>query len=120
MSSDEFSALVLEEQNGKVAAGIRRLTDAQLPPGEVTVRIRASTLNYKDGMILQGLGRLVRSYPHVPGIDFAGLVERSDNPEFKPGDQVILTGWRVGETHWVALPRRRGSRRIGWSSCRPA
>ena len=51
-------------------------------------------------MILQGLGRLVRNYPHVPGIDFAGTVERSESPEFKPGDPVILTGWRVGETQW--------------------
>ncbi len=51
-------------------------------------------------MILQGLGRLVRDYPHVPGIDFAGTVERSESPEFKPGDPVILTGWRVGETQW--------------------
>ena len=51
-------------------------------------------------MILNGIGRLVRNYPHVPGIDFAGTVERSDSPDFKPGDPVILTGWRVGETHW--------------------
>ena len=71
-----------------------------LPPGEVTVAVECSTLNYKDGMILQGIGRLVRSYPHVPGIDFAGTVERSDAPEFEPGDPVILTGWRVGETQW--------------------
>jgi len=57
-------------------------------------------LNYKDGMILQGIGRLVRTYPHVPGIDFAGTVERSESPEFAPGDPVMLTGWRVGETQW--------------------
>ena len=68
--------------------------------GEVTVAVECSTLNYKDGMILQGLGRLVRNYPHVPGVDFAGTVERSDSPEFRPGDPVILTGWRVGETRW--------------------
>jgi acrylyl-CoA reductase (NADPH) len=57
-------------------------------------------LNYKDGMILKGIGRLVRSYPHVPGVDFAGVVETSEHADFKPGDEVILTGWRVGETHW--------------------
>ncbi|MEW5726611.1 MAG: MDR family oxidoreductase, partial [Pseudomonadota bacterium] len=68
--------------------------------GDVTVRIDYSTLNYKDGMILNGLGRLVRQYPHVPGIDFAGTVDASDNPAWKPGDKVILTGWRVGEIHW--------------------
>ncbi len=74
--------------------------ETRLPPGEVTVSVEYSTLNYKDAMVLQGLGRLVRNYPHIPGVDFAGIVERSDSPEFKPGDPVILTGWRVGETQW--------------------
>lgn len=100
MSKDEFSALVLEERDGKVAAGIQRLSDDRLPPGDVTVRVRASTLNYKDGMILKGIGRLVRTYPHVPGVDFAGVVESSEHADFKPGDEVVLTGWRVGEIHW--------------------
>lgn len=59
-----------------------------------------------DGMILEGLGRLVRRYPHVPGIDFAGTVERSDSSRFKPGDKVFLTGWRVGELHWGGYPQR--------------
>jgi acrylyl-CoA reductase (NADPH) len=71
-----------------------------LRAGEVTVAVDCSTLNYKDGMILQGIGRLVRTYPHIPGIDFAGTVELSEAPDFKPGDPVILTGWRVGESHW--------------------
>ncbi len=74
--------------------------DGALPPGDVTVAVRYSTLNYKDGMVLKGLGRLVRTYPHVPGIDFAGTVERSESKDFKPGDGVILTGWRVGEQRW--------------------
>jgi len=100
MSDDAFSALVLDESDRKVSASIKRLTDADLPAGDVTVRVRASGLNYKDGMILKGIGRLVRSYPHVPGIDFGGVVEASDNPAFAPGDEVVLTGWRVGETHW--------------------
>ena len=95
-----FRALVLREEGGKVVPRIEAVDEAQLPPGEVTVRVECSTLNYKDGMILQGLGRLVRTYPHVPGIDFAGTVERSESPEFKPGDPVILTGWRVGEAQW--------------------
>src|SRR5208283_2217297 len=73
---------------------------SSLPQGEVTVAVHYSTLNYKDGMVLQGLGRLVRRYPHIPGIDFAGTVERSDSPQFRPGDKVILTGWRVGELQW--------------------
>ncbi len=76
------------------------MTDRALPPGDVTVRIAYSDLNYKDGMVVKGLGRLVKTYPHVPGIDFSGIVEASESPRFKPGDQVILTGWRVGEIHW--------------------
>lgn len=96
----DFPALMLDETGGKVTASIRRLTEADLPEGEVLVKVEYSTLNYKDGMILNGLGRLVRKYPHVPGVDFAGTVEASASAEFKPGDRVILTGWRVGETHW--------------------
>jgi len=95
-----FRALVLHEEGGKVVSRIEAVDEERLPPGEVTVAVECSTLNYKDGMILQGIGRLVRTYPHVPGIDFAGTVERSESPEFTPGDPVILTGWRVGETQW--------------------
>jgi acrylyl-CoA reductase (NADPH) len=100
MSEESFSALVLDEQDGKVGASLKRLSMSELPAGDVVVRVLASTLNYKDGMILKGLGRLVRSYPHVPGIDFAGVVEASEHPDFRPGDEVLLTGWRVGEVHW--------------------
>ena len=96
----DFRALVLRESEGKVSAGIERLPESALPEGEVTVAVQYSTLNYKDGMILGGIGRLVRKYPHVPGVDFAGIVESSSVPEFKPGDAVLLTGWRVGEVQW--------------------
>jgi acrylyl-CoA reductase (NADPH) len=96
----EFRALVLHEEGGKVVPRIELVDEALLPPGEVTVAVECSTLNYKDALILQGLGRLVRAYPHIPGIDFAGTVERSESPEFAPGDPVILTGWRVGEAQW--------------------
>jgi acrylyl-CoA reductase (NADPH) len=95
-----FRALMLYEEGGKVVPRIEAVDEARLPPGEVTVAIEYSTLNYKDGMILRGIGRLVRNYPHIPGIDFAGTVEHSDTSEFKPGDPVILTGWRVGEVQW--------------------
>jgi acrylyl-CoA reductase (NADPH) len=95
-----FQGLLLEESNGKVAAKIATLDEAALPLGEVTVDVAYSTLNYKDGMILQGLGRLVRTYPHVPGIDFAGIVAESSSPEFAQGDAVVLTGWGVGEQRW--------------------
>jgi len=96
----DFRALLLEESGGKVAARIANLPESDLPPGEVTVAVEYSTLNYKDGMILEGVGRLVRKYPHVPGVDFAGSVESSTSPEWKPGDKVLLTGWRVGEMQW--------------------
>jgi acrylyl-CoA reductase (NADPH) len=96
----EFSALVLTERDGKVSAGLETRRIAELPPGEVLVRVRWSTLNYKDGMVLAGIGRLVRTYPHIPGVDFAGTVEASASPDWRPGDEVILTGWRVGEQRW--------------------
>ena len=95
-----FKALLLEESDGKVSASLQDLEESRLPEGDVTVDVEYSTLNYKDGMIVKGLGRMVRSYPHVPGIDFAGTVAESSNSEFKPGDRVVLTGWRVGEAHW--------------------
>lgn len=98
--ADQFPALVLTEDDGKVSSAVRDMGIDELPEGDVTVRVTYSGLNYKDGMIVNGIGRLVRDYPHVPGIDFAGVVEESDSDRYKPGDQVILTGWRVGEVHW--------------------
>src|SRR3982075_3844754 len=102
----DFRALVLHEEGGKVVPRFETVDEARLPPGDVTVAVEYSTLNYKDGMILQGIGRLVRNYPHVPGIDFAGTVERSESPDFKPGDRVVLTGWRVGEMQWGGFAER--------------
>jgi acrylyl-CoA reductase (NADPH) len=101
-----FRALVLHEEGGKVTPRLEEIDDAHLPAGEVTVAVEYSTLNYKDGMILNGIGRLVRAYPHVPGIDFAGTVERSDSADFKPGDKVVLTGWRVGKMQWGGFAER--------------
>jgi acrylyl-CoA reductase (NADPH) len=103
-----FKALVVEKSDdAKVATSVRTLTAEQLPEGNVTVAIEYSTLNYKDGLCLQpGGGGLVRQYPHVPGIDFAGIVEVSNDARYKPGDKVVLTGWRVGETHWGGLAQK--------------
>ena len=98
--SDTFRALVLDQQDKSVSASFKNLTTEDLPEGDVLVRVKWSTLNYKDGMILNGLGRLVRSYPHVPGVDFSGEVVSSIDRRYKPGDEVILTGWRVGEALW--------------------
>ncbi len=98
--SDEFKALVLDEVDGKISHSFKTLNLGDLPEGNVTVAVEYSSLNYKDGMIISGIGRLVRNYPHVPGVDFAGTVESSESPDFKPGDKVVCTGWRVGEAHW--------------------
>lgn len=95
-----FKALLLEETNGGVSATIQEVDESRLPEGDVTVAVEYSTVNYKDGMVVKGLGRLVRNYPHVPGVDFSGSVESSNNPSYSPGDKVLLTGWRVGEAHW--------------------
>ncbi len=103
----QFTALVLEEDaDHNVTSSVQTLDNDRLPEGDVTVGVEYSTLNYKDGMVIQGLGRLVREYPHVPGIDFAGQVEASDNPDYKPGDKVVLNGWRVGEIHWGGFSTR--------------
>ena len=94
-----FNALIIEENGEDLSIAVRQLSDDQLPAGNVTVAVEYSTLNYKDGLCLQPKNGLVRKYPHVPGIDFAGVVEASDDPRYQAGDRVVLTGWRVGETH---------------------
>ena len=101
-----FRALMLHQQDRKVTAELADVDESRLPDGNVTVAVEYSTLNYKDGMILGGIGRLVRNYPHVPGIDFAGVVEASDDRRFVPRDRVVLTGWRVGEVHWGGYAER--------------
>ncbi|TCO70620.1 MDR family oxidoreductase [Rhodovulum euryhalinum] len=96
-----FKALVVEkDEDGKTHASVQQLDEARLPEAEVTVAVEYSTLNYKDGLCIGPGGGLVRTYPHVPGIDFAGTVEESSDPRYRPGDRVVLTGWRVGEAHW--------------------
>jgi acrylyl-CoA reductase (NADPH) len=101
-----FKALVLDNSGGTVSASIQQLEDASLPAGGVTVAVEYSSLNYKDGLVVTGAGGLVKRYPHVPGIDFAGSVLTSQHPRYEPGDKVILTGWRVGETQWGGLAQK--------------
>lgn len=102
-----FRALLVEKAaDGSTRASVQELPDERLPEGEVTVAVAYSTLNYKDGLCLGSGGGLVRSWPHVPGIDFAGTVEASEDPRWKPGDAVILTGWRVGEVQWGGYATR--------------
>ena len=97
-----FNALVVnkDEESGKTSAAVEQISIDQLPEGNVVVNVEYSTVNYKDGLCIGPGGGLVREYPHVPGIDFAGTVESSDDPRYSAGDSVVLTGWRVGEVHW--------------------
>ena len=97
-----FDALMVnkDEESGKTHAEVTQIDLDRLPEGDVTVAVEYSTVNYKDGLCIGPGGGLVRKYPHIPGIDFAGTVEASDDDRYKPGDKVVLTGWRVGEAHW--------------------
>lgn len=96
-----FKALLVEKnEEGKTSASVAEINEDQLPEGNVTVAVEYSTVNYKDGLCIGPGGGLVRTYPHVPGIDFAGTVENSSDERYKPGDKVVLTGWRVGENRW--------------------
>ena len=102
-----FKAILIDKDD---AAGYRArsttLDEAQLPEGDVTVRVDCSTLNYKDALAITGTGPVVRKFPMVPGIDLAGTVEASASPDFKVGDQVLLNGWGVGENHWGGLAQK--------------
>ncbi len=96
-----FNALVVNrDDDKKTHAAVESLELDQLPDGDVVVAVEYSTVNYKDGLCIGPGGGLVRNYPHVPGIDFAGTVESSSDERYQPGDKVVLTGWRVGEAHW--------------------
>ena len=96
-----FNALLVEKNDeGKTSASIQEISEDRLPEGNVTVAVEYSTVNYKDGLCVGPGGGLVRNYPHIPGIDFAGTVETSDDDRYAVGDKVVLTGWRVGEAHW--------------------
>ncbi|NJN67471.1 MAG: oxidoreductase [Chloroflexaceae bacterium] len=97
---DTFKALMVDLKENTVQATIRETPCDALPPGDVLVAVAYSSLNYKDGLAITGKGKIVRSYPMVPGIDLAGTVVESQSPDFQPGDRVLLTGWGVGERHW--------------------
>ena len=96
-----FNALVVNKnEDEKTSAAVEQISVDQLPEGNVTVAVEYSTVNYKDGLCIGSGGGMVRNYPHVPGIDFSGTVEASDDDRYSPGDKVVLTGWRVGEVQW--------------------
>ncbi|MCH7377972.1 oxidoreductase [Aeromonas sp. MR19] len=98
-----FKALLLENQDGKTTATLTQLAESQLPVGEVRVAVSHSSINYKDGLAITGKGKIVRQWPLVPGIDFAGTVLESTDSRYQIGDKVVLTGWGVGEGHWGGM-----------------
>ncbi len=99
---ETFKAMVVESGDPYTTV-IREFSSDQLPEGEVLVKVAYSSLNYKDGLAITGQGKIIRSFPMVPGIDFAGIVLESASPDYQQGDEVILTGWGVGERHWGGL-----------------
>ncbi|MBQ1783515.1 MAG: oxidoreductase [Gammaproteobacteria bacterium] len=102
-----FKALLLtQDPDGKTQAAVRDIDEADLPAGEVLVKVRYSALNYKDALAITGRGKIVRHWPMVPGIDFAGTVLSSADSRFEEGDEVMLTGWGVGEDHWGGMAER--------------
>lgn len=103
-----FTGVLVENGNDNkdYRATLRELDEQQLPDGDVTVRVSHSGMNYKDALAITGSGTIVRNFPMVPGIDLAGEVEQSDNPDYQVGDKVVLNGWGVGEKHWGGLAQK--------------
>jgi acrylyl-CoA reductase (NADPH) len=101
-----FKGILINKTDSAQDTRLTEIDDSQLPEGEVTVRVEYSTVNYKDGLAITGKGPVVRKFPMVPGIDFAGTVEASSNPQWKAGDRVVLNGWGVGEVHWGGLAQK--------------
>src|SRR5918994_516451 len=101
-----FKAIVIDKADSGQNVGLRSFDEVDLMDGDVTVRVTHSTLNYKDGLALTGKAPVVRRFPMIPGVDLVGTVEASSNPEFKPGDAVILNGWGLGEIHLGAYAEK--------------
>ncbi|TDG02910.1 oxidoreductase [Paraburkholderia guartelaensis] len=101
-----FKAILIDKESGSYEARVAEIDEARLPEGDVLVDVGYSTLNYKDGLAITGKGPVVRSFPMVPGIDFAGTVAQSANPAYAVGDAVVLNGWGVGEQHWGGLAQK--------------
>ncbi len=110
-----FPAIVATEPG---PATLQQLTDADLPEGDVTVDVAWSSLNYKDGLAVSGKGKIMRSHPMVAGIDLAGVVSASDDPAWKPGDEVLVTGWGLSETHSGGYTQRQRLR-SEWLTAKP-
>ncbi|MFW7526254.1 MDR family oxidoreductase [Vibrio ostreicida] len=101
-----FNALILKQEDTRTTSSIEKIDDTQLPAGNVMIDVEYSSLNYKDGLAITGKGKIIRNFPMVPGIDFAGTVAHSDDQRYQAGDKVVLTGWGVGENHWGGMAQR--------------
>ncbi|NAW86989.1 MDR family oxidoreductase [Photobacterium halotolerans] len=101
-----FKALILNQQDNTTQAHVGDIDSSQLPDGDVTVAVDYSSLNYKDGLAITGAGKIIRQFPMVPGIDFAGTVITSSDSRYQASDPVVLTGWGVGENHWGGMAQQ--------------
>ena len=101
-----FKSLLIRKMYGRHSAQIAEIAESELPQGDVEVNVDCSSINYKDALAITGRGPIVRHFPMVPGIDFAGTVSASSHPEYQTGDKVLLTGWGVGEKHWGGLSEK--------------
>jgi acrylyl-CoA reductase (NADPH) len=104
---ESFKAMVLTQEDGETLHEVRELTTDELPDEDVLLAIKYSSLNYKDALAVTGAGPIVQSWPMVPGIDLAGAVEESDSPDYEPGDEVVLTGWGIGEKYWGGYAQKQ-------------
>lgn len=105
--ADSFKAILLTQEDDETKFEIKEMTDDDLPDGDVLVDVKYSSLNYKDALAVTGSGPIVRSWPMVPGIDLVGTVEESQSDDYQPGDEVILTGWGIGEQHWGGFTQKQ-------------
>jgi acrylyl-CoA reductase (NADPH) len=107
MTQETFKAMVLEQNDGETLASIQTLNLGDLPDEEILVAVDYSSLNYKDGLAVTGRGKVISTWPMVPGIDLSGTVLESDSGDYAAGDKVVLTGWGVGEKHWGGYSQRQ-------------
>jgi acrylyl-CoA reductase (NADPH) len=101
-----FNAIFLTRQDKAIHAELASLDEAQLPAGDVDVRVEYSTLNYKDALAVTGRGAIIRKWPAIPGIDLAGVIEKSRDPAWQEGERIVVTGWGLGEEHWGGLTQK--------------
>ena len=115
-----FKAFVVDKKEDSFSATFKDLSQADLPAGEVLIKVAYSSVNYKDGLASIPEGKIVRAYPFVPGVDLSGVVVESSDPRFKPGDEVIATSYALGVSHYGGSANMPASRPIGWYPCLPA